>query len=233
MPLQFVMIHSPLVGPLTWAPVAARLRTLGHEALVPALAAEEANPAPLWQQHAESVARGLRALTGDSRPWLVGHSGAGALLPAVQQLWDRPVGGYCFVDAGIPSDGQPRRGSDDSAFARQLAALFAEGRRFPDWTDEQLRPLVPDDALRSGLLAGLRPQPRRFWEEPIPVFAGWPDAPCAYLHFSAAYDADAERARRSGWPSRELAAGHFHMLVDPIAVADALVDLAIEAERRQ
>src|SRR5690349_18168948 len=97
MPLQLVLMHSPLVGPLTWRPVAARLRALGHAALVPALADDETDPTPFWQQHAGSVARGMRALAGDSRPWLVGHSGAGALLPAVRQLWDRPVGGYCFV----------------------------------------------------------------------------------------------------------------------------------------
>jgi hypothetical protein len=38
----------------------------------------------------------------------------------------------------------------------------------------------------------------------------------------------AERARLAGWPVRQLAAGHFHQLVDPAAVADALVDLLAE-----
>ena len=34
-----------------------------------------------------------------------------------------------------------------------------------------------------------------------------------------------ERARRAGWPTRYLAAGHPHQLVDPSEVADALVEL--------
>jgi hypothetical protein len=73
---------------------------------------------------------------------------------------------------------------------------------------------VPNQALRLGLLAQLRAQPWAFWEEPIPVFAGWPDAPCAYLRFAPnpAYDA-------------EVSGGHFHMLVDPTAVTGALLDL--------
>lgn len=228
-PLQFVLVHSPLVGPLTWTPVAERLRGRGHEALVPALAGDEDDPAPLWRQHAESAVRALAALPASTQPWLVGHSGAGALLPAVRQLWGRPVAGYLFIDAGIPSDGQPRRGPPDSNFARQLDEIYNAGRRFPEWTDEQLRPLIPDDALRAGLLAELRPQPRRFWEESIPVFGGWPDAPCTYLHLSAPYDTDAEQARNAGWPLRHLPTGHFYMLVDPAAVSDAILELIAKA----
>ena len=34
-----------------------------------------------------------------------------------------------------------------------------------------------------------------------------------------------ERARRAGWPTRFVAAGHFHQLVDSPGVADALVEL--------
>ena len=71
----------------------------------------------------------------------------------------------------------------------------------------------------------MRPRPLAFFTEPIPVFAGWPDAPCAFLQFSPAYDVPARRAREAGWRYREIAAGHFHMLVDPAAVADALLDL--------
>jgi len=33
------------------------------------------------------------------------------------------------------------------------------------------------------------------------------------------------RARRAGWPTRYLATGHFHQLVDPSGVTDAVVEL--------
>ena len=80
--------------------------------------------------------------------------------------------------------------------------------------------------VRRRLLAELRPRPLAFFTEPIPaVFAGWPDAPCAFLQYSSAYDVPARRAKEAGWRYREIAAGHFHMLVDPAPVANTLLDL--------
>ena len=72
------------------------------------------------------------------------------------------------------------------------------------------------------MLEELQPRSLEFFAEPIPVFAGWPDAPCAYLQFSAVYGEPAAQALREGWPTARLDAGHFHMLVDPAGVADAL-----------
>ena len=63
----------------------------------------------------------------------------------------------------------------------------------------------------------------RFFTEPIPVQAGWPDAPSLYIKFSESYEWDATQAKQAGWPVYAIEAGHFHMLVDPIAVADLLV----------
>ena len=68
----------------------------------------------------------------------------------------------------------------------------------------------------------------RFFAEPIPVFSGWPDAPCAYIKFSAPYDWDFRQAKQAGWLVREVNAGHFHMLVDPSVVTDVIVDLVEE-----
>lgn len=142
---------------------------------------------------------------------------------------DRPVANYVFVDAGLPENGQPRVGSGE--FAEELRELYGRGERFPDWSDDLLHALVPDPSLRRGLAAQRRPQPWRFWTEPVAVFAGWPDGPCAYLRFTPnpAYDAAAAEARRRGWAVRELVGGHFHMLVDPIAVSDVLLELVDRA----
>jgi hypothetical protein len=220
----WVLVHSPLVGPLTWSRVAGELRHRGIEAFTPALQQDAAAQTPFWKQHARCVADGLRTLPADRAVILAGHSGAGPLLPAIRQEADRPVAAYIFVDAGLPQDGQPRLGA--GAFAQQLREIYARGERFPNWSDESLRAVVPDPALRRGL----RPQPWAFWEEPIPVFAGWPDAPCAFLRFAPnpAYDAAAAEARRRGWPYAELAGAHFHMLVDPAGVTEALLDLVRE-----
>jgi soluble lytic murein transglycosylase-like protein len=85
--------------------------------------------------------------------------------------------------------------------------------------------IVPEAGVAERLAAEQRPRGLAFWEEPIPVFAGWPDAPGAYLLFTETYRREADRARALGWPVRELPAGHFHMLVEPEAVAQAMLEL--------
>ena len=159
---------------------------------------------------------------------MVGHSGAGPLLPAIGREIGRPIAAYGFVDAGIPADGKSRLDlmeAEDPPFARDLLQHLTAGGRFPEWTEDDLSSIVLDATLRRQLLAELRPRPLAFFTEPIPVFAGWPDAPCTFLQFSPAYDVPARQAREAGWPYHHLAAGHFHMLADPAAVAGAILDL--------
>ncbi|HEX6480809.1 MAG TPA: hypothetical protein VF043_18370 [Ktedonobacteraceae bacterium] len=48
------------------------------------------------------------------------------------------------------------------------------------------------------------------------------DAPGGYLLFTEGYRPYLEQVQRAGWPSRTLPGGHFHMLVDPAAVAATL-----------
>jgi hypothetical protein len=73
-------------------------------------------------------------------------------------------------------------------------------------------------------VAEIRPRTLSFFTEPIPVYDGWPDAPCVYIKFSEAYEWDAAQAKREGWHLYELNAGHFHMLVEPLTVANLIVE---------
>ncbi len=59
---------------------------------------------------------------------------------------------------------------------------------------------------------------------PLSVFAVWPDAPYAYLHFTPIHYQAAERAQQAGWLYRGWpeSVGHFHMLVAPMAVTQVL-----------
>jgi pimeloyl-ACP methyl ester carboxylesterase len=160
---------------------------------------------------------------------LVGHSGAGALLPKLGEALGRPVAAYVLVDAGIHSDGLSRLEmmvAEDAPFAGQLRAQLEAGGRYPEWTDDQLHDAIPDDERRAAVLAEMRPRGLDFFSEAIPVPAGWPDAPVAYLQFSPGYDVPAAKAREMGWPVREIEGGHFLMLIDPETVAEAIVDLA-------
>jgi hypothetical protein len=82
---SFVLIHSPLVGPLTWSLVAAELRRRAIEVVTPTLRQWEDSAEPYWQQHARAVASALRVVAPDRAPVLAGHSGAGPLLPAIRR----------------------------------------------------------------------------------------------------------------------------------------------------
>jgi len=226
----FVLIHSPLVGPITWSLVADALRERAIEGVTPTLHDADGTGAPYWEQHAEAVARAVAHVPTDRPLVMVGHSGVGPLLPVIRRRLPHPVLAYVFVDAGLPLDGLSRlaaMGAEDPDFALELRRHLVAGGHFPDWTDEDLREAIPDDRLRRLMVTELHPRSLAFFEEPIPGFVAAPDAPCGYLRFSAAYDEPADRARRAGWAYRAFDAGHFHMLVDPPAVTDALVDLAL------
>jgi len=74
------------------------------------------------------------------------------------------------------------------------------------------------------MVAEIRPRSLPYFAEPIPVFYGWPDALCACIKFSAPYEWDLVQAKQAGWLVHELNVGHFHMLVEPWAVTDLIVN---------
>ncbi len=221
----FVLIHSPLVGPLTWEPVATELRRRGERVVVPSLRVPSLEP-PYWVGHVTAVVAAVQAAGyGVSAPTLVSHSGAGVLLPAVRAALGRPVAGYVFVDSDLPVDGRSRLdlfAAEDPAAAIEFRGAADTAGLLPIWTAADLAAAIPDSDLRRRFVAELLPL--AVYEEPIPVFAGWPDAPCAYMQFSPAYTPAAARARALGWPILELPGSHFRLLTDPLVVAEALRD---------
>ena len=222
---MIVLIHSQLVGAAMWRPVAHELHREKYEVAVPVLQDTEEARVAYWQQHAESVQRALSAVPVDRRLVLVGHSGAGPLLPVIRRSLRQQIAAYMFVDAGIPQPGASRLdliAAESADWFQSFHAFLVAGGRFPDWRDEDLAEEIPDQQLRYSLLAELQPRALPFWEEPIPVFDGWPDASCAYLQFSAAYNEPAAKARDRGWLYYHLPGGHFLPLVDPQAVARTL-----------
>lgn len=223
---SIALIHSPLVGPFTWALVADELRHRGFETVLPVLQTIKGET-PYWKQHARYVAAAIETLSPDRPVVLVAHSGAGMLLPAIRQATQHTVGGYVFVDAGIPEDGASRLdlfGNKEEAdrFRRAAAGGF-----IPVWAEEDLREIIPDEAIRERFVSELRPLPLAVYEEPVPVFKAWPDAPCAYLSFARteAYEQPVRRAKELGWAYTEMEGHHFHMLVDPNGVADSILSL--------
>jgi pimeloyl-ACP methyl ester carboxylesterase len=231
--VALVLAHSPLTGPEAWGRLPDVLRSAGASVVV--LDADDRTP-PYAASYVADAARQIAAAAPGEPVTLVGHSGAGYLLPqigATQRAARRGVAGYVFLDAGVPhARGATRLGLmkvEDTEFAAELDALLDAGGVFPTWTDPDLAALVPDDGVRRALVGSLRPRGRDFFVEPLPFPDDWPDAPCALIKLSAAYDGPARVARSRGWTVVEAPAdqpgGHFAPCTDPDGVATMLLDL--------
>jgi hypothetical protein len=229
--VTYVLIHSPLVGPYTWEAVAREMKQRGLNVITPALFDQSDTGLPTWKQHAECVAQSLAPIPRTHSLVLVGHSGAGPILPVIRHALDHPVSAYVFIDAGLPSNKWTRLDlmkSEDPEWAREFEQALLHGQRYPTWGEADLREVIPDENARRKLAVEINPRALPFFTETIPVFDGWPDAPCAYIKFSAPYERVAQRAHQAGWLVREVSADHFHMLVNPAAVTDMIVE-AVQA----
>src|SRR5687768_14572125 len=137
----YVLIHSPLVGPLTWSLVADQMKQKGLKIVVPNLVDSPGSNEPFWKQHAKSFAQTLNQLPKSTVVTPVAHSGAGPILPAIRQLIPNPVNAYVFVDAGIPRDGASHLDlirSEDADWAKQFQEYLESGGCFPNWSFDDL-----------------------------------------------------------------------------------------------
>jgi hypothetical protein len=220
----FVLVHSPFLGPASWRPVAEHLYAQGRHVLVPKLV-DHPGRGPYWAQHAESVEHAV----GHGPPVvLVAHSGAGPLVPEIAARLE-DVSACVFVDAMLFEHGASRLdllAREDPTMAATLATHLGDGGRFPEWSDEDLRGLVPDDDDRADLLRELTPRAAAFFLEPLPAPDLPPDAVCGYLQLTPAYEHWASEAEARGWRVAHLDAGHFHAVVEPSSVAERILELA-------
>lgn len=223
----FVLIHSPLVGPRTWELVAHELRRQGRETAVPSLLGVADAPVPQWRHCVAAV----RAATEDigGPVVLVGHSGAGPLMPAITDAIHGNVAALIFVDAMLPpASGHAQLAPSESL--PQLRALASDGL-LPPWSawlsESAMRELVPDDGLRATLEREMPRLPLSYFEAPVPVSAGWRERGCAYLLLSHdQYGQPAAEARSYGWPVAELpGADHLTLVTDPRGVVGQLLKL--------
>ncbi|MPZ98202.1 MAG: alpha/beta fold hydrolase [Dehalococcoidia bacterium] len=222
-----VLVHSPLVGPLSWRSVAQRVEARGVPTAVPSLLAADGVPES-WRPQADAVASASASLEEGARRFLVGHSAAGPLLPACGAAIaarGSPVAGYLFVDAPLPAPGS----WFDTAppeMARMLRDLTGPDGRLPRWSDwwppEVILRLLPDPTLRQQFCDELPRVPLAMFEEQRADIEGWADAPCGYLQLSGEYAADAAAAEQRGWPVERLESHHLGMLTQPAEIADAL-----------
>jgi hypothetical protein len=227
-----VFVHSPLVGALTWRAVAGRCAAAGWPVAVADLSAAMAGPAPYQPRVAAAVAR---AAAGPGRPVvLVGHSGAGPLLPGIAAALGVPVRALVYVDAGLPHPGRTWFDTAPQPLTDHLRSLARDGA-LPPWhewfTPETLAALLPAPGLRAEFTSGLAPVPLDYFQERVSN-AVW-SGPAGYLLLSEGYRGDATRAAAQGMPVVEHPSHHLAMLTaaDEVAAAlrELLVDLGVAA----
>jgi hypothetical protein len=216
---SFTLVHSPLVGPFTWSFVRDELGRRGHRVEVPTLVA--AAETGRWQACVETAR--LSACTGDAAHTLVGHSGAGPLLPLIATQLD-PAPRLVFVDAGVPPTHGDAALLPEDLLAR-LRTIAVDGR-LPKWSEwfgpEAIEQLVPDARVRDAVVAELPRLPVRYFESCVPMPSGWNDLDCSYVLLSEVYRADATEAAARGWPTVELPGGHLDILARPVDIVDVL-----------
>jgi hypothetical protein len=224
-----VLVHSPLVGPFSWGPVADVLRRRGDTVLVPDLRPGTEKGAPYFEHHAAIVARAVQDLR---RPViLVAHSGAGVLLPAIEAALGKPAVTRIFVDAIFPQDQRSRLDLFATPAEADDFRHAAKDGLLPVWTDADLAGAIPDAGLRHALVAELRPLPLAVYEEAIPVASSWNPVPCRYLRLSDSYAGDLARARQAGCAIEERPSGHFAVVTDAQPIADLLAAWIDDAAR--
>lgn len=223
----FVLVHSPLVGPASWRPVAHELERRRRVAVVPSLLGVADAPAPHWRHVPEAV----RAATSHLQVpiVLVGHSGAGLLLPVIADALTVDIAALVFVDSFLPPPAD-RLVLGPTAFMSHLRAMAIDGV-LPPWSrwfgEDAMRKLVPDKRLRTALEGEMPHLPLPYFEASVPVPDSWNQRPCAYLLLSPdPYRQSATEARAVGWHVLEIrGVQHFAIATDPIPVTEALLDL--------
>lgn len=221
--MRFILAPSPLLGPASWDATARGLRALGHDVVV-------ARPPALLEitgDYYPTLAQALAREADDDGRVLVAHSGAGALIPSVLAAAGERVEGVIFVDAILPHPGRSWFDTAPPQLRAQLEAGAQQGL-LPAWDGwwppGALERLVPDEGVRATVIGDLEPLPMAYFEEVAPLHEL--TGPAAYLQLSGAYEEEARRATRLGWPVVRLPLNHLATVTQGPAVAGAIETLA-------
>ncbi|MDJ1130701.1 hypothetical protein [Streptomyces iconiensis] len=231
-PPELVLVHSPLTGPGTWQPVAEVLRQHGRKVSLPSLTTALTAGGPYYPALVSAAAGQARLGEQGAPVVLVGHSGAGPLLPALARsaARARTVAGTVYADAQLPHPGRSWLEEAPPELAEQIAGLAAGGQ-LPPWNTwfpaDVIAHELPDPAVRDRFLAEIPRVPLAYLGERAPEAATDPDhARTAYLRLSGQYEAMAVRAEANGHRVLRRTSHHLGLVTDPEGTAVALEKLA-------
>lgn len=218
--LLLALLPSPLLGARAWESVAEVLADRGWDVRIPAVPPSPSGPE-------EVLAAFLAGLPGDRSLVLVPHSNAGLYIPAL--CAERDVASVVFVDAALPGP-ETSTAMCPPELRAVLSGLADADGWLPPWTrwwpPEDLAPLFGSTAARERIEADQPRLPLAYFDAKLPTPGGWDRLPCSYLAFGDTYAAETRRAGSAGWPMEVMWGGHLQMLIDPEAVASAILSLS-------
>lgn len=223
--LEFVLLHSPLVGPGFWRPVAQLLEARGFRCWLPT-AVDPAGEAVAFHDWPRATGAGLGIAPGAI---VVGHSAAGLMLPSLARMLE--AGGLVFVDALIPPDSGAVAPADADflEFVRRLPrnnGLLPRWSRW--WGDGVIEQLIGDADAYERFEAELPQLPQSWFDDTLEV-PPWRHLPAGYLQTSQRFSSSASEARERHWPVRTLTGTHLHPFVDPQQTAEPLLEIVSAA----
>lgn len=220
----FVLVHSPWVGPSTWDWLAPELERLGHEVVVADLTRGVAAGEPMMC--VELAAATASSIRPSGRIVLVGHSGAGLLLPATADRAGIETTDLIFLDAVLPP-ASGRVATIPEALGQLLRPRADADGLLPRWStwfgDDQMETLIPDGERRAGVCRGIPAVPASYLDEEVSLPDDWPAGRSgAYLLLSDPYRDDARRAEELGWPVARSLGAHLDIVNRPQDLAKTL-----------
>lgn len=158
---------------------------------------------------------------------LVGHSGAGPLLPVIASRMASSPSRLIFVDAGVPpATGEASLVPDQVLDSMRMLARAGMLPRWSDWFGpEAMESLIPDRSRRAVVLAELPELPLSYFEARVQMPSEWSSVDGAYILLSEPYRPDAAEAASRGWSVTELRGGHLDIVSRSADVAAGVVQV--------
>ena len=232
----YLLVHGSWVGGWFWAPVAERLRGMGHRVFAPTLTglgerSHLLSPDVTLGTAVEDVANVIEA--EELRDVvLIGHSFGGIPITGVADRLPERIQHLVYLDANIPTGGGSFLASlpTEVAEARRQTARAAGGRvpALPPPLAALDAIGVPEGSVADWLRRRMTPTPLTFYEAPLalshPIGNG---RPCTFISFTDPAFPSQEPSRqwargRAGWGWMELAVGHAAPVTAPDEVARLL-----------
>jgi len=217
---DFVLIHSPLVGPSSMEPTAATLEAQGIRCIVPRIETS-LDRLPRWRDWPSAL---LEEMPSTTRPILVGHSMAGLL--AARLASEMNAAGVICLDANIP----PEAGQSPAVhgeFHQFLKGLPLKNGRLPKWNlwwgADLLEGISVSQAYKDTFVEEL-PEFELDWFDDAFDMPDWSTAQKGFVRTSPVFVEEANNAEALGWAVVRLKGTHLHPALEPEETANALLE---------